>query len=404
MSMQTSPPILAQFVRSTRAAIAYWHTCTQETDNDTVRQLDHKRQDLLQAVEIGLTVPQTQESTAVVLLQAFDLVERQGYWQEWIPMLEKAITVCAKKNISLEFELLNRLGQLQQISGQISSAIGIHKKAELAAQAMGDKQSLAIAYHSLSEDYLRHHAYTIAEEYGRAALAELNGAVGTERVQSFILNTLGKLERSRGNLAASEKVLRQAVALRRELGQSHLLLRTLSDLAITLQDAGKLDAALHYYKEAAALLTTNVDEIDKIMIQVNMGALYSAYEQWHDAEAVLRSINFNYLNQSNKIKYEATVSQGLGYVILKQGQAERAEPYFHRAITLWKTVGDKIEQANSMDSLGETLVDQKRMADALPLYKEALRHLENFPDNARAKKLQSEVQLKLDRLLRMGIK
>lgn len=391
--MTNKKPLSPQFVRSTQAAIAYWHRRTQEIDDETIQQLDTERQNLFQALQFGLALPQTWHDTAEVALQAFDLVQRRGYWQEGIAVLEQALAVCPDGQLSLRFHLLSRLGQLQRFSQQLQTAIETHLQALTVAQEVGDPQIMGIAYHNLSEDHLRCRDYTATEKYGQAALTALHNLEGAAYWEALTLGTLGEMARFCGDLAASEAMLSQAVAIKRKLGQPIPLIRILNILAITLQTAGKFNEALHCYEEASRLLAATSYELDKIMIQINLGALYFQLKQWPEAEAALRQVNLTYLRQTNKTYYEAATAQNLGNLLLKQGRPRETTPYLQRAIMLWKTIGEEFEQANSLEILGEALVAQGQITDALPLYEEAIVLLKKFPEDARAQKLLAEFEL-----------
>ncbi len=399
MTNYTAPTPSPQFIHSTKAAIAYWHRRTQAIDDNAISQLDFERQNLFQAVQFGLALPQTLQEAAIVALQAFNLVERRGYWEEWIPVLEQAATFCTDKQLHLKFELLSRLGQLQRFSQQLSTAIETHREAENLAQQLGHKQSLAIAYCNLSEDYLRCHDYATTERYGQAALAALNNLEGMKHWEAITLNTLGEVARVRDNLAMSEEMLSKGVAIRRKLAQPIFLMRALNNLAVTLQTAQKFNSALQSYEEASELLAATSYELDKAVVQINLGALYSRLEQWDKAETILRQVNLTHLRQSNTKYHEAATMQGLGNVLVKQHQPDEAIPYLQHAITLWQTIGEGLEQANSMETLGEAHAAQGQVAEAIPLYQEAIALLKKFPGNARAQKLMAEFKLDLQRLV-----
>ncbi len=102
MSEQKPPSPSPQFIRSTKAAVAYWRRRTQITADDTMRQLNRERQNLFQAVQFGLELPQTQHDAATVAWQVFDLVERQGYWQEWIPVFGTSDSCLQQRTPTLE--------------------------------------------------------------------------------------------------------------------------------------------------------------------------------------------------------------------------------------------------------------------------------------------------------------
>jgi tetratricopeptide (TPR) repeat protein len=393
MTNYKPPTPSPQFVQSTEAAVAYWRKRTQKMDESTIHWLDTERQNLFQAVVFGLALPQTWRSTADVALQAFDLVERRGYWEEWIPVLEQAVTACTGEHRLLKIKLLSRLGQLQRFAQQLPAAVKTHREAETLAQQLGDKQALAIAHYNLSEDCLRLRDYAATERYGRAALKELDNLEGVEYWEALVLGTLGEMARFRGDLIASEEMLLQAVTIRRQLGQPIPLMRALNNLAITLQTAGKIDEALQSYEEASKSLSVTSYELGKAMVQINLGALYAQLEKWTKAEAALRQVSLAYLSQSNKTYFEAAVMQSLGNVLLKQDRPEEAISYLQRAVTLWQTIDEELEQANSMETLGEAFVPLGRITEALSLYKEAIALLKKFPDDVRAQNLLAEFEL-----------
>lgn len=388
-----------QFIRSTQAAISYWHKRTQELDDKAIHQLDADRHNLFQAVQFGLALPQTWHNTAEVVLQLFYLVQRRGYWQEGMVLLEQAVAVCPDEQLSLKFELLSRLGQLQRFSQQLQTAIETHLQAHALAQQIDDREILGISNLNLSEDHLRCRDYAATERYGQTALTALHNLEGADYWEALTLETLGEMARSCGDLATSEAMLSQAVVIKRRQGQPIPLMHVLNKLALTLQTAEKFNEALQCYEEASGLLAATSYELDKIMIQVNLGALYFQLEQWPEAEAALRQVNLTYLVQSNKIYLEAISTQNLGNVLVKQNRLEEAIPYLQRAITLWQTMDDKVEQANSMETLGEALVAQGQVTEAIPLYEEAIALLKRFPDDTRAQKLLVEFELEWQKLI-----
>ncbi len=393
MPPSQTPSPSPQFIQSAQAALNYWHKRSQKVDDNAICQLDAERQNLFQAVQMGLELPQTWQSAARIALQAFGLVERRGYWEEWMPILEQAAALCSDDHLYLKFELLSKLGQLQRFTQQLPMAIETHQKAVSLARQLGNKQDLAIACYNLSEDYLRCRNYAATERYGRAALTELSNLEGAEYWESLTLGTLGEMARFRGDLVASEKMLSQAVMIKRKLGQPIPLMRTLNKFAITLQTAEKFNKALQCYEEADRLLAETSYELGKAMVQINLGALYSRLEQWANAETALKRVNLDYLSQSNKIYYEAAVTQSLGKVLIKQDRPEKATSYLQRAVTLWQAIGEELELANSMGALGEALIAQGHITEAIPFYEKAIVLLEEFPDDARAQDLLAEFKL-----------
>ncbi len=80
--MNSETLINPQFTASLAAGLTYWQEQTRSSTDDAVAALDVRRQNLYRAVVYGLKLEQTRRETAVVILQAFHLAERRGYWHE----------------------------------------------------------------------------------------------------------------------------------------------------------------------------------------------------------------------------------------------------------------------------------------------------------------------------------
>src|SRR5690606_5789183 len=134
-----------QFVEHIVRTIDYWRERTQEMDEHAIREADRNRQNLHRAVEYGLKLAKTWPATAGVVLQAFPLAERRGYWLEWIAVIEKALAHCPRPEQERwpRFKLLNRLGQLHRLSSKLPQAIASHEAARVIAEELDDEAARA---------------------------------------------------------------------------------------------------------------------------------------------------------------------------------------------------------------------------------------------------------------------
>lgn len=392
-----------QFVESILVGLTYWRERTAHIDDQVIGELDAERQNLHRIVRYGLVLPQTWQSAAAVILQSFNFVERRGYWREWIPVLEKAIARCDKEHIPVKFKLLNQLGQLYRFVLQWTPALAAHEEAETIAQQLGDEQKLAESYCHLSELYLRQRQYSKAEKYGLAALARFMKIDATERWIAITSSTLGELARFRGDLAQAEERFSQAISYWRILNEPVRIARVLNDLAVAFTTAAKFEQAEKCLKETILLLGPTPNELDKVMAQINFGLLHFRRENWIGAEAAFRKANSSYLQKSPHIFYRALVANNLGNVLLKQDRLEDAASYLQDAITLWRQADDKLELANTLGTLAETLVAQRRQEEAIALFEEAIDLLSEYPDDTWVQKLQQNFMAQ-QKAIRTGVK
>lgn len=390
MTQHPQPRSTPRFTQIIHDALAHWQSRTAALDDDLIQALDADRENLFRLVEFGLGLAETQRETAVVIRQSFHFIERRGYWREWTPFLEKAIAGCTDEHAPLKLRLLNQLGQFHRFMRQLAPALAAHKEAETLARRLENKQMLAESHCYLSGLYLRQREYDKAETYGVSALDKFTEAGASEWWLAVTLSTLGELARSRGNLSLAEERLSQAVSYWRSLDDPVRIARALNDLAIVFLKAEQLGQAQRCYGEAAALLEPTNNELDKVMVQINLGVLYFKQERWTKAETAFRQADSTYLRWSPHIFYKALVANNLGNVLLKQERLGEAVSYLKNAITLWQQAEDDLERANTIGTLAEALVAQKKQSDALPLYEEAIDLLAKHPDDAWAKELREK--------------
>ena len=380
----------ASFVDGLRATICYWQQCTYQLADSQIRSLKTDHANLLRLALFGLKLEETQPGTITLILQVFPLIERVGYWQSWLPILKQACDEVDEEAWALQCQLLNRLGQLYRLTLQLEQAVATHEKAEMVAQKLGDKLLLAEVYFHLCADFRQQRAYGKAEERGGIALRLLADLDEFREKRAAILNTLGQTALGQGDHAVAESRLQEAVALWRLSEQPTELARTLNNLARTLHAQKKFDMAMVHYREAVSLLATTASELDKIKIELNLGALY--YEQGNltQAEFVLRQAELVLRRQQMPMYYQAVVTQSLGNVLLKQQRLIEAEINLRRSMALWRKTGDSLMLANTLGTLAEALVMLGMIDEACALFTEAMTLLEVLSDNTWAGKLLTE--------------
>ena len=396
--VSSTEPISSQFVESVAAGIAYWRVQTREINDQTLSELDNERHNLYRAVEYGLKLKQTWRDTAVVSLQAFPLVERRGYWTDWIPVLERAVSLCPDEESELKCKLLNRLGQSYRLNRQLDLAIEVHHQSESIGRQSGNDRTLAEAYCHLGEAYLRRRDYEQAERYGREALSRFEQMAGADEWMIAVLNTLGEAARFRGDMARAEERFDRAITLARQNNHSLQLVRLLSNQALNFQETGQYRDALDCLTEAGSILAETANELDKVSVQNNIGLLYYKQGQWQEAEMAFHRADTDYLRRSPNFHLQAQVANNIGNTLIKQAKFESAVSYLRQAVDLWLQADDKLELANTSGSLAEALAGQGNTNQALAHFEEALALLAHFPDDTWAVRLRSDFrqqQLKL---------
>lgn len=387
-----------EFVASILRSLDYWQSQTQHLQPDQIKQLDKQRRNLNTAVQFGLIQPETWEATATVLLQAFNFAEWRGYWQEWIPTLEQALANAPEKETVLYGSLLNRLGQLYRLSHQFPEALERHNRALDLGKLLAEPELVAFSYYNLCILHLNQNQAGEAKRYGDRALKIAETLPDQDRLLAFVLIALGQVARFSGDLQMAEDYLRQATILWRSLFDPVYLARVLNDLGNTLRDQNKFQAAQAAFSEAFTILQPTTNVIDKAKIQLNLGFLFYRQERWIEAEKSFCRIDQIALQEQNDFVLLGLVNNNLGNTYLKQQRNEEAAQALEKAITIWRSLGNELELANSLGTLAEVQSELDQFEQAKTLYQEALRLLVAYPESAWGQKLVGQFEAALTKL------
>lgn len=374
-------------VKGVETNLIYWQEKLAYLSDEKMGNITRDHPNLLRAVEFGLVLNETHHMTAELTLQAFPFIERGGYWETWIPLIGRLLTVIPANQLEISFNLHKRLGQLFRYNGQLSKAIATHETAMHLAEQMDSPHAVADANLNLSEDHRLDQVYPRAEAYGLTALQTFTLLPEAERWLVSTLNTLGLIALAVGQASIAEERFQEAVSRGRPIEQPTYLARMLNNLALAQQAQGQFVEALASYQEALMLLATTISELDKSKVSLSLGSLYFEMNEWEKAEALFRQADSIALRQSGDTYLRAVLAQNLGNVLLKKGKAIQAEVYLQRSLLLWRSSSYPLMLANTLGTLAETLTIQNQAPQAQAAYDEALAILACYPDHPWARKL-----------------
>jgi len=388
------------FIDNLRTGCAYWQMRTADESEANIALLDEEKHNLHRFMMYAERVPELWAETAVITLQAFYLVERRGYWREWIPFMEQAVSIWTADDFLLKAKILNRLGYLYQVERRLDEAITTHKKAVNLSKTIDDDFVLYQAYFFLGSDYIQKRDFDLAKEYTVKALSGFSQNNEVNKWWAFARNNLGIIATNQGKCTQARKRYEAALELLKQLDLPTDLLRIYNNLLWLAREEKNPDLALHYYHEAQGPIQETSGEFDKVGMEVNLGSIYYDLEQYDKAEAIFHQANTPYLQQSSNIYQKALVLQCLGISQLKQNKLWQAEESLHESIRFWRQADDEVMLSNSLGTLAECFEIKGEIPAAKALYHEALTLLASYPDMAMAKRLTKAYQESVERLSR----
>lgn len=397
--MSAKTAISPRFVQRVAANLAYWQMEAMRLEDTTLAEFATERQNLFRAVDYGLRLPETQ-SEAVQLVDAlFPLVERRGYWAEWIPILQQAIATTDAP--CLQAKLTNQCGMMHRFLSQIEQTIAAHEQAVALARQHNCLEELGRAYFYLGNVYhfdkrQYHRAQTFVEK-ARETFAQ--AGLGEDPIkQGATLNLLGLTVAGQGKYAEAQALYRRAIAYWEKSSQILFLARTWNNLGMAYSQAHQFAEALDCYDQADAILDQSPNDFDRIQIANNRAVVYYDQEKYAEAVEIILRINVAPLQQSGDLITEARLYSNAGGAYMHLGNLEQAEAYLRAAIELWQQAGDQGELAYSLGLLAETAVARGDVVTARSLLTEAVALLAQFPEDAWLQDVRQSLQNHLDDL------
>lgn len=378
----------AQFTQSIAANVVYWQQRTKVLSDKNLAALDRERRNLYRAARYGLHLAETWHQTAELLLQSFVLVERRGYWREWIPLLEQLLAKCAEEDLPLRGRILNQLGLLYRHNQQFEASLAAHQEELQIGLLLKDKWRQAHACINSGVVYRLQHQYDKAESCIVNAQKLFQEIDAPTVKHAFVLLELGLLAQDQAQWATAEAHLLHSTKLWREVGDPFYLANGLKLLGQVLASQNKMEDALAAYQEALELLSQTENNIDKARVRNEIGVLYLKQENLSEARRFMLEADSSFLRQSGALSDQAIVANNLGNVFLAQGQLKEAESAFQRAVAKWKLCEDRIELANSLGGLAGAKAQMQDKDEAQKLYRQALSLLADYPHDVWANKLQ----------------
>jgi len=383
------------FLRGLQRNLRYWLAQTIPTsdsisgvaDDEAINRLNPDFANMLRAVEMGLTLPETQEKTIGLILQCFFWMEKAGHSYLWRPVVKRAMGLLPATDIYLQFRLLKQLGQFEREDGELETAVSTFQQADQLAHRLEDGQAIAEIRMNLAETYRRQHKYALAQEHGEAALALFDEENG--RLRAITLGGLGRSALEQGDLLKAASLLQKSITLQ-EVSNAPYLYRSYNILALIYRRQSRHAESAQLYQKTLTQLTNTQNERDKIITSIDLGGLYYEWGKFSEAEVTLRQAEAIAHKQNGLLLHKGSIATSLGCVLQEQGDLDRAEVYHQRAIGLYRQVDARLLLANALGNLAEIQIECGQNQQALACLAEALDLLPHFSGNAWAQKLTME--------------
>ena len=189
--------------------------------------------------------------------------------------------------------------------------------------------------------------------------------------QARMVNGLGILWHSVGEMEKALGYFEQALLLDIQVGDGHEMAATLTNIGLVYGALGEKQQALAYYAQSLPVFHQVGDKSGEAATLNNIGGVYDALGEKQQAlDYYAQALPLS--RQVGDKSGEARTLTSIGAVYSDLGEEQQALAYCAQALPLFRQVGDKSGEATTLNNIGAVYSDLGEKQQALDYYERAL--------------------------------
>ena len=281
------------------------------------------------------------------------------------------------RSLSAQAAARNANGRYAEAEEQQRAALAIDRE-QLGpehAEVANDLENLATILHDRGD-------YAQAVEIGRETLALRRRILGDDHLETATaMNNLAGYLRRTGDLRAADSLYRAVLDFdMRRLGPDHPNTATVTNnLAGVLHERGETDEAERLYRQVLEFDRRHFGEEHRYtaLVMHNLAIVLRDRQAWAESESLLRGARLIFLDVfADEHPWIGITDAALASVLHERGDVSGAEALYRESVALLdRSMGEHPRTAIARSGLGRLLNETGRPVEAEPLLREAVRVL-----------------------------
>ena len=270
------------------------------------------------------------------------------------------------------------LGRFAVLSGGAQKAIDEYLvRALLIQNRIGSAQGRADVFNTLGLAHDRLGELDIARQHYRNA-AELRESAGDKRGFARSLANIARLDLIQGNLNSAREILNQSLTVMTETGNIADIAEIRNEFGVLEEEAGNYTGALENYREALRL-RRQLGDSGHAESYVNLAFTYMVLGEFDNAAAFARDAKAEYVAASDR-HGEMTVLEIEGELAIASGDWDAALQAYLAELEISKELGSPFAEAVANGGIGLVSHHQGRPTAAMNAYERSLEIIEPLDD------------------------
>ncbi len=244
------------------------------------------------------------------------------------------------------------------------------KRANYAAQALGDKNGITETLLYLGKIEQRQGNYVRAESYLQQGLALARQEHNQERICA-LLTELGTLLQQQGNFLQAETTYQEGLALAQNIVDNESICTLLNNLGSLNMKRGEFVQSERYLQDGLAL-ARKIEDRGRVGSLLRMlGALEVYRGNYIQAQIYLQE-GLTVARQLGDSEQICALLINLGLVAAQQGKNTQAKIYYQEVLELARQIGHREKISHALINLGDVFVEEGNYVQAEIYFQEGL--------------------------------
>jgi len=267
-----------------------------------------------------------------------------------------------------EAATLNSIGVVHYELGQKQHSLEFYKQSLTVRELLGDSrhkasvlENIGLVYHDLRE-------YPTALQYYKPALV-IYKALDDKRGEGDVLKWIGVIHYKLGDKSQALASFKDALPAAEAAADQPVIAELLNNLGLVYSDLNETTKALEFYNRALPLFKELRNQSAEAITLKNLGNLYRKLGESQKA--------LTHYQQALQIRQDiggfiGDLLGGIGSSYTSLGDYEKALEFYKQSLPHYRSAGDRVGEANSLNGMGLIHHSLGQSPNALTLFNEAL--------------------------------
>lgn len=276
----------------------------------------------------------------------------------------------APETAAVRADLLNRLGRLQYVLGELDEALAYLEKSLAIRREIGDRSGEGTTLNNISLIHSARGEYDKALVYLEKSLA-IQREIDDRAGEGTTLNNISGVFLARGDYGKALEYLEMSLEITREIGDRSGEGTTLNNISQIYDARGDYGKALEYLETSLTITREIGDRALEARALNNLSQIYSANKDYEKALEYLE-ICLTITREIGDREVEGVTLNNLSQIYDARGDYGKALEYLEESLAIQREIGNRASMIPTLHNMAHIYLQNHQLQAAIEAFGESL--------------------------------